>query len=85
MGITMTVPIRLATLHGSEEAHLLQAHGCVVAVLAYIPSENGGDGSWWLEAGFGPWAQEGLVFPTVEAAETWVRDRLPAHWKPTGT
>lgn len=78
----MGVPIRLATSRGSEEGHLLEADGCIVGVLAHIPSEEGVDGGWWLEAGFGPWNQEGLVFPTIDEAEKWARSCIPAGWKP---
>ena len=36
------------------------------------PSEEG----WFLQVGFGPCNREGLIFPTLEAAEIWARTQF---------
>ncbi|WP_238273026.1 hypothetical protein [Methylobacterium cerastii] len=59
--------VRTATQNASEEAHLVRFNQHIVAVL--LPAETG----WFLQMGFGPCEQEGLVFQSLTAAEAWVR------------
>lgn len=80
----MGVPIRLAHRRGSEEGRLLDIERCNASLLVQIPPEAASAGGWRPDTGFGPWHREGLVFPSVEAAKSWVRDRLPGDWKPFG-
>jgi hypothetical protein len=65
-------PVRTATHDASEMAHLVRFNESIVALL--LPAETG----WFLQMGFGPCEQEGLIFQTLSAAEFWVRSCLKA-------
>jgi hypothetical protein len=72
---TMLIPVQLAALRGSEEAHLVLVNEALAAVLVRVlpePDERPEEG-WFLQVGFGPCNREGLIFPTLEAAEVWTR------------
>jgi CheY-like chemotaxis protein len=75
-------PIYLATRRGDEDALLVLAGERLAAILVRISPEDNeaGETGWWLESGFGPCQMEGLVFPTLMAAEAWVRERLQQGW-----
>ncbi len=77
-------PTRLATSGGGEDAYLVRVGNCLVALLVPLDGTVGKEHttSWFLEIGFGPWNQEGLIFATQVEAEDWVRARLPTAWKP---
>jgi len=69
--------IRLAGQYAPEEAQLAFFDGNLVAVLVCIddkdvPPERHG---WCLEIGFGPCRGEGILLPTLEFVEAWIRDR----------
>lgn len=66
--------VRAATLAGAEDARLVWAQERLVALL--VPAEVG----WFLEIGLGPCEGEGVLFPTIAAAEHWVRERIPSCW-----
>ena len=59
-----------ATHAGAEEAKLVWAAERLVALL--VPAEVG----WFLQIGLGPCEGEGVLFPNIDAAERWVRDRI---------
>ena len=76
----MFIPIQLATLRGAEEAHLVMMDAALAAILVRIlpePDERSEEG-WFLHVGFGPCNREGLIFPTLEAAEVWTRAQFTA-------
>jgi len=76
----MFIPIQLATLRGTEEAHLVMVDAALAAVLVRIlpePDERPEEG-WFLHVGFGPCNREGLIFATLEAAEVWTRTQFAA-------
>jgi len=71
----MFIPVQLAALRGREEACLVLVSDAVAAVLVRImpePDEHLEEG-WFLQVGFGPCNREGLIFPTLGAAEVWAR------------
>lgn len=75
-------PVRLGGRYDGEEACLGLANDHLVTVLVpvsgeEVPSERQG---WFLEVGFGPCYGEGLLFATLEAAETWMRSQIPSSW-----
>ena len=59
-----------ATFIGSEPAQLVFADEQLVAVL--VPAAVG----WFLQCRFGRCEAEGLVFPTLDAASTWILARF---------
>jgi hypothetical protein len=70
---------------GSHEGRLVFSGTDLVAVLARVSAEEtaggrSGNGGWFLEAGFGPcgilMTPSPSVFPTLEEAVEWVRERL---------
>ena len=76
----MLIPVQLAALRGSEEAHLVLVNEALAAVLVRVlpePDERPDEG-WFLQVGFGPCNREGLIFPTLEAAEVWTRAQFHA-------
>jgi hypothetical protein len=74
----MTIPIRVDTGSADEEGRLVLAGGRLVAVLLRLEDNIHGDdcGAWFLEAGFGDLAGENRLFPTLEDAAEWLRQRL---------
>ncbi|MDB5405909.1 MAG: hypothetical protein JWL84_821 [Rhodospirillales bacterium] len=76
----MTIPIRVDTGSADEEGRLVLAGGRLVAVLLRLADEIHGDdcGTWFLEVGFGDLAGENRLFPTLECASQWLRQRLGA-------
>ncbi len=68
----------LATRRDREPARLVSADGRIVCILVPIsPKDNESETEgWYLEVGFGPCEAEALLFASLEAAETWVRERL---------
>jgi hypothetical protein len=80
-------PVRLGGQYCGEEAWLGWANEHFVALLVRIsgrglPRTRHG---WFLEAGFGPCRGEGMFFPSLSAAEDWIRDKIPAGWPGTTT
>jgi len=75
-------PDWLAGQYDGEAAQLAHVDDHLVAVLVRVEGEDQPPGShaWFLEIGFGPCRGEGTLFPTLSAAETWIRDRVPAGW-----
>jgi hypothetical protein len=69
-------PIKAATLQSGEDAQLVWVNQLLAGLL--VPAEEG----WFLQIGFGPWEGEGTVFPSLAAAEAWVRKYLPENWPP---
>lgn len=67
---------------GDEDGGLVLADGRLVAVLVRLadPAHGALVGQWYLEAGFGPCsdAQPQPVFGSLDAAQAWVAERLPA-------
>ncbi|TXN38581.1 hypothetical protein [Methylobacterium sp. WL7] len=61
--------VRAATRDGSEEARLVFLDHTLMAML--VPAETG----WFLQFSLGGSEQEGLIFPTLSAAEAWIRER----------
>ena len=70
---------RIATLADSEEACLVLADGIVMAVLVRLNADATSKPAWYLQTGFGPCDQEGVVFETLEAAAAWVDQNLAAN------
>lgn len=62
--------VRAATYENSEEALLVHFNHHIVAVL--LPAESG----WFLQLGFGPCDQEGIVFQSLSGVEDWVRSNI---------
>ena len=70
---------------GSHEGRLVFSDADLVAVFAKVSAEENadgrnGNGGWFLEAGFGPCSilmtHQPPVFPILEEAIAWVRERL---------
>jgi len=81
VGMAMRVEFRsvfLATRRGREPARLVTADGRIVCILVPISPEDNEDETegWYLEVGFGPCEAEALLFASLEAAETWVREQV---------
>ena len=71
MGVQVSFEaIRVATAKAAEDAHLVFANRQLIALL--VPAEVG----WYLQVGLGPCDCEGLIFETLDAAETWVHARI---------
>jgi hypothetical protein len=68
--------INAATDDSVEDAHLVWADGCLIAFL--LPATEG----WFMQLGLGPCEGEGRLFPTISAAETWVRAQFSESWRP---
>lgn len=64
--------VQAATRSTAEEAHLIFANQQLVALL--LPAQEG----WYLQVGFGPCDREGLIFETLNAAASWVRECFSA-------
>jgi len=77
---TMFIPIQLATLRGREEGHLVLVGETLAAVLVRVLADmdEQPEEGWFLQVGFGPCNREGLIFPTLEAAEDWTRTQFVA-------
>ncbi len=79
MSLTLQ-PTRVAT-GADDEGMLVYSDGKLVAVLVHLSDENEvAPGEWYLEAGFGR-GFEGpnhRSFPTLEAAQDWISQRLGA-------
>jgi len=75
---------RIATSSDEEEGRICIRDGIIFALLVRqtgdIPSEQG----WYLQCGFGPCDQEGLVFASLEKAGTWIDRRVKEKWKRAG-
>jgi hypothetical protein len=67
---------RIATLRDSEDACLVLADGVVMALLVRLDGDATIKPGWFLQIGFGPCDQEGIVFETLEDAAAWVEQRL---------
>ena len=65
--------VRAATRSAAEDAHLIFADQQLVALL--VPAQDG----WFLQVGFGPCDREGLIFETLSAAASWVRECFRAR------
>ncbi len=72
--------VRLSAPGGGEDGCLVLVDDLLSAILVRLaedgpaPDESG----WYLEIGFPPLQIEGLVFPSLAAVETWMRERLSA-------
>jgi hypothetical protein len=75
---------RIATISDSEEACLMLADGVVMAVLVRLDRDAPDEPGWYLQVGFGPCDQEGLLFESTAAAAAWVEQRL-AVWRDNET
>ncbi|MCG7392812.1 hypothetical protein MHY87_07835 [Microvirga sp. ACRRW] len=78
-------PVSVLSDGGPHEGRLVFSGADLVAVLAKVTAAEtaggqGGNGGWFLEAGFGPCSilmtTRPRVFPTLDEAITWVRERL---------
>lgn len=72
-------PVRVETGTDDEEGCLVFADGRLVAVLVRLSDQHDGlAGQWYHEHGFGPALDEPAhpVFPTLEAAQDWIDERL---------
>jgi hypothetical protein len=75
-------PTRFGTLANGENGWLGFANRHLVSILVPVddhavdPEQIG----WFLLIGFGPCAREGLLFPTLNAAEAWIRGQIPENW-----
>lgn len=78
-------PVSVMSDGGSHEGRLVFSGSDLVAVFAMVSAEeNAGSrrqsGGWFLEAGFGPCSilmtTSPSVFPTLDEAVAWVRERL---------
>ena len=67
---------RIATIGSSEEACLVLADRTVAALLVRLDGEGASERGWYLQIGFGPCEQEGVVFETLEGAAAWVDQRI---------
>jgi hypothetical protein len=78
MSINVTFqPINAATDDSVEDAHLVWADGCLIAFL--LPATEG----WFMQLGLGPCEGEGKLFPTIGAAEAWMRAQFSESWRPS--
>lgn len=71
-------PVCLSAREGGEDACLVLVDGVLSAILVRLiedslPSEKQ---RWYLETSFPPYDTEGLIFPCLETAESWIRERL---------
>lgn len=62
--------VRAASQDGAEDAWLVYSGRTLMALL--VPAETG----WFLQFSLGRSDQEGLIFPTLAAAEIWARARV---------
>ncbi|MCJ2020537.1 hypothetical protein MKK84_24440 [Methylobacterium sp. E-065] len=62
--------VRAASQDGAEDAWLVYSDRTLMALL--VPAETG----WFLQFSLGRSDQEGLIFPTLAAAEIWARARV---------
>lgn len=78
-------PVSVMSDGGGHEGRLVFSGSDLVAVFARISAEENaggrnGTGGWFLEAGFGPcgilMTHRPPVFPTLDEAISWVRERL---------
>jgi hypothetical protein len=85
--MTVTIelrPCRVATSESSEEGCLVVANDVIAALLVRLDDETAGEKGWFLQIGFGPCNEEGLLFTTLDDAGKWAAQRLEADWgKPT--
>lgn len=74
-------PVFLATRSSREPARLLSDGERILALLVPVGPEEGEAETegWYLEVGFGPCEAEGLLFASLDAAETWAHERLTGH------
>jgi hypothetical protein len=81
-------PVSVLSDGGGHEGQLVFTGADLVAVFAKVSAEeNAGSrsqaGGWFLEAGFGPCSilmtTRPPVFPTLDEAIAWVRERLAAN------
>ena len=76
-------PIRLGSPSGGEDAWLGWVDDHLVALFVRVqgtgvPRRRHG---WFLEAGYGPCRREGLHFPSLNAAEGWIREQIRSGWQ----
>ncbi len=64
--------VKAASQDGAEDAWLVYFDRTLMALL--VPAETG----WFLQFSLGRSEQEGLIFPTLAAAEIWARARVDA-------
>jgi hypothetical protein len=64
--------VRAASQDGAEDAWLVYLDRTLMALL--VPAETG----WFLQFSLGRSEQEGLIFPTLAAAEIWARSGVDA-------
>lgn len=84
MSMSLTIrfqPIRLGDACSAEDALLGLANDHLVAVLVRVadhelPADRQG---WFLETGFGSCSREGLLFPTLKAAESWIYQQISTN------
>lgn len=70
-------PIDIGDPAAGEEAVLGLANGRLVAVLVRIALKGSEDhAGFYLEVGFGPCGREGLLFASLQAAESWIRSQV---------
>jgi hypothetical protein len=80
-------PIAVITDGGSQDGRLVLADGQLAAVVARVSGEDTAGEEyaegWFMEAGFGPCgrlsAVQPPVFPSLDEATRWVRERLEEH------
>jgi hypothetical protein len=65
-------PCLVATREGSETARLCFKDDVLLAIL--VPAGSAAHPRWFLQAGFGPCAGEGLIFDTLEEARAWLEE-----------
>jgi hypothetical protein len=68
-------PIEVATV--DHEGQLILHDGALVGVLVRLSNLHGDlSGNWYLETGYGRLRDERLTFPDLDAAISWIDDRL---------
>jgi hypothetical protein len=71
---------KIASPTGAEDGRLARVGETIVAMLVRLAHAEG-PGEWYLVLGFGPWEQEGLLFPTLQHAAEWIEQNLPQQWE----
>jgi hypothetical protein len=68
-------PIEVASV--DREGQLILSDGALVGVLVKLSNLHGDlSGSWYLETGYNGLRDEHLTFPDLDAAKSWIDDRL---------
>ena len=74
---------RIAASAGVEDGRICLVNDIIYAVLIRLLSSSPEEQGWYLQIGFGPCDQEGLLFTRLSEAESWIQNQInPRDRKP---